>query len=398
MKLFQKLLVAPAALGLFAPLSVAASEANFNQVDNYSQVDVEVSSDSFKPLSTKNPLLAGGEGLNQVQSNDFDGDTFSSTTSASFSADFAIGSVSGSANEKVSVADAWSVELTTSFTGNDSLDVAIVAGDGSTNLAELDLDDTDTGSGDALTVDSISYTTVLGEKLTVFFGEGEGLDGGTLFNTACVYGGPTNTLDDCGITSANLASSNGASFGASYDLGNGFAAAIGYTGDGNSKSGILTDEGLDAYAFNTSYVGDSFGGSFSYSDNELSTGAGSEVSFSAYGFSGYFTPDLANFPSISAGFEQIHVDGDGITSTIDDRSSWFLGLQWDELGNGTLGAAVGTKTPKVENSTEELMYEAFYAYNYADGITITPLIFIKESSAANVDDETGIMLKTSFSF
>ena len=396
MKLFQKLLVAPAALGLFAPLSVAASEANFNQVDNYSQVDVEVSSDSFKPLSTKNPLLAGGEGLNQVQSNDFDGDTFSSTTSASFSADFAIGSVSGSANEKVSVADAWSVELTTSFTGNDSLDVAIVAGDGSSNLAELDLDDTDTGSGDALTVDSISYTSALGENLTVFFGEGT--DGGELFNTACVYSGPTNTLDDCGISTANLASSNGTSFGASYDLGNGFAAAIGYTGQGNSKSGLLTDEGLDAYAFNTSYDGDSFGASFSYSDNELTTGAGSEVSFSSYGFSGYFTPDLVNFPSISAGFEQIHVDGDGVTSAIDDRSMWFLGLQWDELGNGTLGAAVGTKTPKIENSTEELMYEAFYAYNYADGITITPLIYIKESAAANTDDETGIMLKTSFSF
>ena len=396
MKLFQKLLVAPAALGLFAPLSVAASEANFNQVDNYSQVDVEVSSDSFKPLSTKNPLLAGGEGLNQVQSNDFDGDTFSSTTSASFSADFAIGSVSGSANEKVSVADAWSVELTTSFTGNDSLDVAIVAGDGSSNLAELDLDDTDTGSGDALNVDSISYTSALGENLTVFFGEGT--DGGELFNTACVYSGPTNTLDDCGISTANLASSNGTSFGASYDLGNGFAAAIGYTGQGNSKLGLLTDEGLDAYAFNTSYVGDSFGASFSYSDNELSTGAGSEISFSSYGFSGYFTPDLVNFPSISVGFEQIHQEGDGITSDIDDLSSWFLGLQWDELGNGTLGAAVGTKFPKTENSTEELMYEAFYAYNYADGITITPLIFIKESSAANVDDETGIMLKTSFSF
>ena len=395
MKLFQKLLVAPAALGLFAPLSVTASEANFNQVDNYSQVDVEVNSDSFKPLSTKNPLLAGGEGLNQSQVNDFDGDTFSSTTSASFSADFAIGSLSGSANEKVSDAYNWSVELTTSFNGNDSLDVAIVAGDGSSNLSELDLDDTDAGSGDALTVDSISYTTVLGEKLTVFFGEGT--DGGELFNTACVYGGPTNTLDDCGIPHANLASSNGTSFGASYDLGNGFTAAFGYTGQGNSKSGILTDEGLDAYAFNTSYVGDSFGASFSFSDNELFTGA-TENSFTAYGFSGYFTPDLDNFPSISLGFEQIHAEGDGVTSANDDLSSWFLGLQWDELGNGTLGAAVGTKTPKTENGTEELMYEAFYAYNYADGITITPLIFVKESAAANTDDETGIMLKTSFSF
>ena len=44
------------------------------------------------------------------------------------------------------------------------------------------------------------------------------------------------------------------------------------------------------------------------------------------------------------------------------------------------------------------MYEVFYAYNYADGITITPLMFVKENAAANTDDETGIFVKTSFSF
>ena len=36
MKLFQKLLVAPAALGLLAPLSVSASEINLDAISNYS--------------------------------------------------------------------------------------------------------------------------------------------------------------------------------------------------------------------------------------------------------------------------------------------------------------------------------------------------------------------------
>ena len=43
------------------------------------------------------------------------------------------------------------------------------------------------------------------------------------------------------------------------------------------------------------------------------------------------------------------------------------------------------------------MYEAYYTYNYADGLTITPLIYVKEQ-AGNAGDETGIVLKSSFSF
>ena len=98
MKLFQKILLAPATLGLLAPIVANANEANLGEVTSYTQNQVEVSLDSFKPLSSKNPLLAGGEGLNDVQSdsgNDFDVDTFSSTTTASFTSNFAAGSVEG---------------------------------------------------------------------------------------------------------------------------------------------------------------------------------------------------------------------------------------------------------------------------------------------------------------
>ena len=44
------------------------------------------------------------------------------------------------------------------------------------------------------------------------------------------------------------------------------------------------------------------------------------------------------------------------------------------------------------------MYEAYYEYPVNDGMTITPLVFVQDSSTDGVDDTTGVMVKTSFSF
>ena len=44
------------------------------------------------------------------------------------------------------------------------------------------------------------------------------------------------------------------------------------------------------------------------------------------------------------------------------------------------------------------MYEAYYEYPVNDGMTITPLVFVKEVADAGKDDTTGVMVKTSFSF
>ena len=59
---------------------------------------------------------------------------------------------------------------------------------------------------------------------------------------------------------------------------------------------------------------------------------------------------------------------------------------------------MGTKTPTVEDTDDQLMYEAYYSYPINDGMTITPLVYTKEVSTSGVDDETGVMVKTSFSF
>jgi len=244
MKLFKSLLVAPATLGLLAPLAATANEITIND---------------FSPV-VEETLLAGGEGL--VDDHSHDGG-FSETTTASFSVDMAIGAIDGQGvttsvtdgQEAITATYGFQIDLNTSFTGEDSLDISLDAGNGSaTTLGELDLNST---SGEALFVDGVSYTFPIGDKTTVFVGDNT--DGSALYSTACVYGGITNTLDDCGNVNSALGSGNGTAAGASFDIGNGFTAAIGYTGEGSSNKGILSKESADAFGGQLTYTGDSYG-------------------------------------------------------------------------------------------------------------------------------------------
>jgi hypothetical protein len=377
MKLFKSLLVAPAALGLLAPMAATANEVTVND---------------FNPV-IENTLLAGGEGL--VDDHSHDG-SFSETTTASFSADMAIGAVDGGTATTDDALEAYygfQIDLNTSFTGEDSLDISIDAGNAGGAVTEFDLNGgvttaTDTTTTDILTVDGVSYTFPLGGA-TVFVGDNT--DGSALFSTACVYGGPSNTLDDCGNVNAAI-TGGGTAFGASYDFDNGLTAAVGYAGQGSTTSGLLTEEGLDSYGANVAYTGDSYGVSVTFGSTETDEVAHTDTdTYTA--LNAYWTPE--GFPSISAGYEW-GTDGSA-AATADESTSYFIGIQFDEAGPGTLGAAMGTKTPTVEDTEDLLMYEAFYSYPINDGMTITPLVYIKEFSGST-DDETGIMVKTSFSF
>ena len=372
MKLFKSLLVAPATLGLLAPMSAIANEVTVND---------------FNP-AIENTLLAGGEGL--VDNHSHDGG-FSETTTASFSVDMVLGAVDGATNtddtldeQQLNASYGYQIDLSTSFTGEDSLDVSLDAGTAaaSTTMDELDLN----SGGSQLTVDGVSYTFPIGDKITAFVGDS--MDGSTLYSTACVYGGVTNTLDDCGNASSAMAAGFGTAAGASMELGNGFTAAIGYEGQGSSTSGLMTKEGLDSYGAQLSYAADSYGASVTYNVTETSSTA--ETTY--WGLNGYWTPGEGSFPSISVGYET----GDPSGSSA-DTEHYFVGLQWDEVGPGTLGIAAGTADPVADNATELMMYEAFYAYPVNDSLTVTPLIFIEEKSGST-EDLTGVAVKASFSF
>ena len=391
MKLFKSLLVAPASLSLLAPIVANSSEVNLNDVSNYSR-EFEMNSNSFDNPSSESTLLAGGEGM--VDSQDYDG-SFSETTTASFSADFAIGSEDGTdAGDSVGAYYGFQIDLNTSFTGEDSFDVSIDAGNAGGQVAEFDLNGAHaTGGSDVLNVDGVAYTFPVGPA-TVFVGDN--MDGSTLYSTACVYGGPSNNLDDCGNGSSALGGGEGTAAGASYEFGDGFAVAVGYTGAGSSTSGLLTKEGTDAFGGQLSYATDSYGASLTLANIENGYSSDDDANF--YALNGYWTPSETGFiPSVSVGYEMTEAQG------LDDKSQWFIGLQWDEAGPGTFGTAIGTVGSSTDTHTgarvdpELMMYEAFYSYAINDGMTITPLIYSKETLPGS-EDLTGIMIKTSFSF
>ncbi len=384
MKLFKSLLVAPAALGLMAPMAVTANEINLTDVSGYSS-NSEVESisdfDAAKELAVTNSRVDGLE----ARFNNFEAGSFSETTTASFSADFELSSEDGGA-EAVSAFYGFQIDLNTSFTGEDSLDISIDAGN--SDGSEFDLN-VSGGGDDVLAVDGVSYTFPLG-PVTAFVGDN--MDGSTLYSTACVYGGPSNTLDDCGNPNAALGSGTGTAAGASYEFGDGFAVAVGYTGAGSSTDGLMTTESEDQIGGQLSYAGDSFGASLTLAQIEDYSHA---VDRNFWAFNGYWTPEETGIiPSVSVGYEA------GDAKGMADTSAWFVGIQWDEAGPGTAGAAIGTQgaSRDIKNVDEELlMYEAFYSYAVNDGMTITPLIYVKETMAGS-DDKTGVMVKTSFSF
>ena len=378
MKLFKSLLVAPATLGLLAPMSATANQINLAGVSAYSSSEEIQNISEFnaaKEIAVTNSRVDGLE----AKFNNFEAGAFSETTTASFSADFAIGAEDGTdAGDSVQAYYGFQIDLNTSFTGEDSLDVSIDAGNG--GAYEFDLNST----SDALKVDGIAYTFPLGDKTTVFVGDE--MDGSTLYSTACVYGGPSNNLDDCGNGSSAMGVGLGTAAGASYDIGNGFTAAIGYTGNGSGTEGLLTKEGYDVYGGQLSYAADSYGASITYANVEGTD----DTTF--WGLNGYWTPsESGSMPSVSVGYEM------GDPETAKDSTQWFVGLQWDEAGPGTFGTAVGTIGSVTDGDPEYLMYEAFYTYEVNDGMSITPLIYVKETAASS-DDLTGVMVKSSFSF
>jgi len=388
MKLFQRLLIAPAALGLISPLAVNANEVNLNEIENYSNPESIEFVNSFDDNDlNKTPLLAGGEGL--VDTDSYDGG-FSETTTASFSADFAIGAVDGKGvtttvtdgDEVLQAGYGFQIDLNTSFTGEDSLDISLDAGNAGAALGELDLTG---GSTDTLTVDGVSYTFPLGSA-TAFVGDNT--DGSMLFTTACTYGG-SNTLDDCANIQAGI-TGGGLSIGASYDFGNGFTTAAGAQ---FTETGIATDETNDSYALNAAYTGDSYGVSVTYANVE---DGNDNDTYTA--LNGYYSFD--NGLNISAGYEIGDLDNEPAAE--DESESFFVGVN-GEVGPGELGAAVGTVGTQEEATgsiPDRMMYEIYYSYAVNDGMTITPLIYTVEADPGETGDldETGIMVKTSFSF
>ncbi|MCR8531772.1 MAG: porin [Prochlorococcus marinus XMU1420] len=376
MKLFKSLLVAPATIALLTPFSAFAGETNLNDISKYSNLEhLDLANAFVSDEPNQNSLVAGGEGL--VETDSFDGG-FSETTTASFSVDTVLGAIDGNTTSETTSFDyQFNIGLSTSFTGEDSLDIAIDNGNASQSpmAGVMGFDGGTTDS--PLKVDGVTYTFPVGGATMIV---GDSTDLSTLFTGACTYSAFTDsTPDDCGTGNSMGAGGKGVTAAMSYEFDSGFSLAGGVT---SGQSEILGDA-ADAIGLNAAYSTDSYGVAVAYIADDGGTGTDTTT----WGLNGYYSFDLAD---ISVGYETQETGGT-------DSSGYFFGLSFPEVGPGSVNIAAATKALYADSATEYLIYEASYSYPVNDSMTITPGIFIEETASGS-DDLTGVAIKTSFSF
>ena len=176
MKIFQKLLVAPATLGLLAPMSASANEVTINDFN------------AAEEIAVTNSRVDGLE----ARFNNLEAGSFSETTTASFGVDFLVGAVDGASSEATTFDYQMGIGLETSFTGEDALSATIDIGDaagptGTGSTTGLNFD----SNGNVLTLDGLTYTFPLGGA-TVMVGDSTDISG--VYTGACAYSSFTDYM------------------------------------------------------------------------------------------------------------------------------------------------------------------------------------------------------------
>ena len=347
----------------------------------------EVTISDFAPAEQLAVTNSRVDGL-EARMNDYEAGSFSETTTASFSLDTVIGAVDGGndSSEALSFDYQMNIGLSTSFTGEDSLDVTIDVGGGTsagtvaagTETEAADILDFQ-ATGNAMVVDGITYTFPLGGATVLV---GDTTDISSTFTGACAYSAFTDHLSNCGTGNSVGVGGKGVTASIGYAFDSGFSLAGGIS---SKKDEIMTKEGTDLYGLEAAYTADSYGVSVAYVSDDKGTSA--ETTY--WGVQAFYAPEGTSLPSISVGVETEETSGV-------DESGYFVGLTWPEVGPGSVSLGLATQENYKDSETEYLLYEASYSYAINDGMTVTPGVYIKE--AATGDDDTGFLVKTSFSF
>jgi len=337
MKLFQRLLVAPAALGLMAPVAVNADTSNF-----------------------------------------------ASTTTLSGSAVFTVGSVADGGTtdtqEELYMQYAYGLEVSSSFTGDDLFSAGIVTGNASGPLANMDSAEEGTG---ALTVDSLFYSFPVGD-LSVTAGPLVAQDD-VLAATTSAYSGAFRLG---AMPYSEAGEETGPGVAVAYSNDNGVVASASFISVGGTDStvGIGADNGDDVTTVTLGYDGDGFGGGLVIASND---GEGGTAGYDTFGGGIYYSPE-----SIDATISVAYDTTDPETGA--DATDLFVGVDY-EVGPGTLSAAYNSTDVDGSDSEDSTGFEVSYTYSLNDNVTITPGFFTVEDTSTG-DDDTGVVVETAFSF
>jgi len=424
MKLFQQLLVAPAALGLLAPMAATAAELNINGVSDYSASSEEVKSISqfsdvyptdwayqaLTNLAERHGCVAGNPSgsmtryeaaalLNSCLGNvaqvneeerrlinefgpelavikgrvdglearvgEFEAGLFSSTTKLSGTTTFVMGGIDGvDGSEAVTFQYDTKIDLDSSFTGQDLLKTRIRSGNfGSQPFSASGSTPLEVASStsDELTIDRAYYQFPVADNLTATVGAKVRQD-----DMLGVW--PSSYPSDSILDVLTYAGAN-----AAYSLAEGAGAGITYAKDNLSASlvvvsdeatdasqGVLTEEGSDDITAQLAWVGDRFTVAAAYTTSD---GGNTTNTADASDFDAWGVSgqyDLDNGISLNAGMGWKNPEKENDDSNIEDESTWSLGVVWNDFGSE--GNTLGFAYGTAEGHRDESGYDDPMAY------------------------------------
>ena len=417
------MLAAGATLSMIAPIGAQASDINIEGMNSYlrnnSSSKKQFNSKTFsKEITTLNKSVDNLENRMNV----LEAGGFSDTTVMDGKAVFDIGAINydltDSAAEALQFAYSYTLNLNSSFTGDDNLYVRIKTGNHGGWMVSTDdggyLSSVGKNDG-ALNIDKIWYQFSVGDNNTVWVGPK--IENYYMHGTAPSIYKP--------ITKQFALGGNGNAYGASTDTGagwaykadNGFAISsnIGTKSKTtNGETGLLTNESKTSWATQIGYTQPQYSASVivnqkyngwtdgyyhtAEADDALVTGG----NHTAIGLRGWWRPEETGSiaPSISLGFDTTQYDGTNNLHPSDSSYAWFVGMMWQDMvsADDKIGLAFGKPTSHAHEGDEPFAYELYYSYQANDSVTITPTIFGGTNREAPNDDVFGALVQTTFKF
>jgi len=413
MKLFQRLLVAPAALGLMAPL---AANADVTAVSNDSSSEV---------------IQARVDGV-EAQLGEIEAGMFSSTTRMTGDATFITGYVDDDAEtspntDSITFEYMYQLNLNTSFTGEDNLYTNIKTGNVEDHFADeaqgTDLVSADT-AGDTLYVNKLWYTFPVGESLTVWVGP-------KIENSDMLASSPSIYKP---ITEQFALGPNGSAYGSRVAPGFGvawtqevddptsgrWALSANYTSLDGTKSvnekGLFGEDSQKFFLTKLEYGTSRWqvsgaaavketGGYDGHFHSTLAKDYTTDTT--AIGLRAYWKPEnTGGVPEIQVGYDFANID-DPADKQAEDTAGWMVGLGWEDLfmdgnrGGLALGSrmhATSIKGGGDDPSDDNTVWEAYYTFKVNDGVSVTPAIFGGNDIENNGSDIQGAVLLSEFKF
>ncbi len=421
------MLVAGSALSLIAPIAAQASDTiNLEGMNNYGSSKSSVQRfDSKTFVNEVNEEIATLEGRVdglEANLNNIEAGSFSDTTTMDGKAVFDFGAIDYStddtSDESARFAYSYTLNLNSSFTGDDNLYVRIKTGNHSGWMADKNdggyLSSAKSG-GDTLKVDKIWYQFPVGDKHTVWVGPK--IENYYMHATAPSLYQP--------ITKQFTLGGNGNAYGASTDTGAGWS----YVGDNGwaissnigtksntttsgTNTGLLTDETKTSWATQVGYTDDQWSASViinnkynGWADGYYHTAnaddrSPADSSHTAIGLRGWWSPEDTGtaIPSVSLGYDTTNYRD--VSSGATESDAWFVGLMWEDLASADdkIGLAFGQPTTENNETVDPFAYELYYSYKANDSVTITPTIFGGTDRDGGTEDVFGALLQTTFKF